>query len=1076
MKRFITWRPTWGNELLDPTTQQASIMSSDVKEKLERLRAIRGAHRGVVTKNVNKVKDILPEEYTYATSEQIQQLEIINGLLQAKLKALEDIDQEILSLCELEAIEHEIEESERVVEKVIKCQKEINDVTQKPTGTASINTQENPLAAIPGFGHGNSMPSSGQAKAKLPKLILPKFRGDVTSWTGFWDSYKSAVHDNESLSKIDKFNYLKSLLEGPASRAIQGLTLSILNYDSAVEILEERFGKPQQIISAHMDEILKVQPSTSDHPASLRFMYDKLSVHVRGLSSLGVSSDQYGSLLIQIVMSKLPNAIRLEIARKATSDVWKIEDLLDTIKKEIEAREASESVNVSEDKRKPPNHTQQQKNSRPSPTASTLFSKQDQWNKTTQIRCVYCNDLHYSSSCNKVTNPNDRRSILIESKRCFNCLSQRHHVRECKSTKNCRNCGGNGHHQSICFGPREVQESNERRSDGSKDVTVSGSTVTATSTVKTKGNILLQTATAIATNEDRSKSVPVRILFDNGSQRSYVTDNLKSKLGLKPSSFETLHLNTFGENAYRKQKCQVVTLPLRNNENEYLEIQALNFPVICSPLPKSVDINNYPYLQDLELADRSESQGSIDILIGSDHYWDFVTGESIRGESGPTAVKSKFGWLLSGPTHSSSYETKVVSNLIISGKPFSLNEVNENDEIVDMLKTFWETESVGILDEATIARQVPGKMNVKRTEISFNGRNYEVGLPWKEDCMPQSNNYGMCEARLRSLHRNLTKEPNLLVEYDKIIQDQLQNGIVERVPKSNSETNFLNAKGTHYSPHHAVVRRDRETTKVRIVYDGSAKNSKDERSLNDCLHVGDNYIPHIFDMLSKFRWNAVGLTADIEKAFLMVGIKPEDRDMLRFLWFDDPLAVKPKVVEYRFNRLVFGLRPSPSILGKTIAHHLSSYKQSEPEMFALLEKSLYVDDLLTGEENDEKGFRVYQKSKKLMAEGGFNLRKWNSNSRDLLKAIENCEISQDQVKPIEKATNEDDESYAKSSTTPGNSEVKNETVVKVLGLNWDTVSDEFFFDLTELYNYGRALSATKRSVFVQPRYSIPSDF
>ena len=177
---------------------------------------------------------------------------------------------------------------------------------------------------------------------------------------------------------------------------------------------------------------------------------------------------------------------------------------------------------------------------------------------------------------------------------------------------------------------------------------------------------------------------------------------------MKPSSSETLNLNTFGENAYRKQKCQVVTLPLQNNENEYLEIQALNFPVICSPLPKSVDINNYPHLQDLELAYRSESQGSIDILIGSDHYWDFVTGESIRGESGPTAVKSKFGCLLSGPTHSSSYETKVVSNLIISGEPFSLNEATENDEIVDMLKTFWETESVwntGRRDDRTTSSQ-----------------------------------------------------------------------------------------------------------------------------------------------------------------------------------------------------------------------------------------------------------------------------------------------------------------------------------------------------------------------------------
>ena len=120
----------------------------------------------------------------------------------------------------------------------------------------------------------------------------------------FWDSYKSAVHENVSLSKIDKFNYLRSLLEGAASRAIQGLTLSSDNYDSAVEILEQRFGKTQQIISAHMKEILKLQPCLTDRPSSLRCLYDKLSVHVRGLSSLGVSSPEYGSLIIPIKTSQ----------------------------------------------------------------------------------------------------------------------------------------------------------------------------------------------------------------------------------------------------------------------------------------------------------------------------------------------------------------------------------------------------------------------------------------------------------------------------------------------------------------------------------------------------------------------------------------------------------------------------------------------------------------------------------------------------------------------------------------------------------------------------------------------------
>ena len=123
-----------------------------------------------------------------------------------------------------------------------------------------------------------------------------------------------------------------------------------------------------------------------------------------------------------------------------------------------------------------------------------------------------------------------------------------------------------------------------------------------------------------------------------------------------------------------------------------------------------------------------------------------------------------------------------------------------------------------------------------------------------------------------------------------------------------------------------------------------------------------------------------------------------------------------------------------------------------------------MDDLLTGQENGENGFVVYQKWKKIMASGGFNLRKWNSNSQTLLKSIETCESSQEQRGSVDHATAEDDESYAKSSITPGNSETKNDTVVKVLGMNWDTVEDNFFFNFTDLCDYGMSLPATKHSV------------
>ena len=190
---------------------------------------------------------------------------------------------------------------------------------------------------------------------------------------------------------------------------------------------------------------------------------------------------------------------------------------------------------------------------------------------------------------------------------------------------------------------------------------------TTTKAVRNKGTVLLQTAKAIAVNEDNTKSTHVRILFDNGSQRSYVTSELKGRLKLKPVKTETPHLNTFGGNTYRKQSCEVLKLRLKNHDNEEVEISALNCLTICSPLPSKVKVD-YPRLEGLQLADSlDDSYGAIDILIGTDHYWDVVTGETVRGDSGPTAVSSNFGWLLSGALRESVTADSVSSNLIISG-------------------------------------------------------------------------------------------------------------------------------------------------------------------------------------------------------------------------------------------------------------------------------------------------------------------------------------------------------------------------------------------------------------------------
>jgi len=142
--------------------------------------------------------------------------------------------------------------------------------------------------------------------------------------------------------------------------------------------------------------------------------------------------------------------------------------------------------------------------------------------------------------------------------------------------------------------------------------------------------------------------VSIRILFDSGSQLSYITKNLQEQLRLKPIQKERLHLNTFGNASFDAKSCDVVQFHIqKGNTSEPLDIIAYTSTVICSPLPTLVNTQVYEHLDGLDLADGDyDSSKPIDVLIGSDYYWSIVTGDTIVGNHGPVALSSKLGWLL----------------------------------------------------------------------------------------------------------------------------------------------------------------------------------------------------------------------------------------------------------------------------------------------------------------------------------------------------------------------------------------------------------------------------------------------
>ena len=218
----------------------------------------------------------------------------------------------------------------------------------------------------------------------------------------------------------------------------------------------------------------------------------------------------------------------------------------------------------------------------------------------------------------------------------------------------------------------------------------------------------------------------------------------------------------------------------------------------------------------------------------------------------------------------------------------------------DELSKFWTIESVeDDLNDAVIEQF--------KNNISFNGKRYVTKLPFKSEHDMLPDNFEMCKQRLKSLKKRLNNNPELLNEYDKIIADYKNKGIVEVVHDPGWDTE---PGGVHYLPHRAVIRADKETTKVRVVFDASA-NVESSPSLNQCLESGPNLLKNIFDILLRFRLNEIGMTADIRQAFLNIEIHEEHRNFLRFLWYDEVSKDDAKIIVLRFLRVVFGVNSSP---------------------------------------------------------------------------------------------------------------------------------------------------------------------
>lgn len=244
-------------------------------------------------------------------------------------------------------------------------------------------------------------------------------------------------------------------------------------------------------------------------------------------------------------------------------------------------------------------------------------------------------------------------------------------------------------------------------------------------------------------------------------------------------------------------------------------------------------------MKSVELADNipSESESStIELLIGNDYYLDLILSQKVEIQPGLYMLASKLGWILTGRTTENRGEGTESSLFVLTyGTSVTATEgFTCVDSVVPSkpdLEDFWNVEGIGILDSPHCSDNESALQQFHDT-LKFEDGRYQVTWPWKEECPQLPVTRELAVGRLKSVVSKLQNKPELLQKYDTVLKDQLENGVIEKVNVTKTGTMI------HYLPHHAVVNPTKTTTKLRIVYDASAKTKMNNKSLNECLYRG----------------------------------------------------------------------------------------------------------------------------------------------------------------------------------------------------------------------------------------------
>ncbi|XP_062714400.1 uncharacterized protein LOC134291107 [Aedes albopictus] len=398
---------------------------------------------------------------------------------------------------------------------------------------------------------------------------------------------------------------------------------------------------------------------------------------------------------------------------------------------------------------------------------------------------------------------------------------------------------------------------------------------------------------------------------------------------------------------------------------------------------------------------RFHEPGPVDIIIGAEYYMDLLRSERHKAtEDGPTLQNTEFGWIVSGkiPDHP------------VGGSP-SLTFVCSTNDLQDQLTKFWDLETCQSHSTQSLGESAC-EAYFNRTTVRDEAGRFIV--------TPESviSRLGYSETtaikRLMGMERRFAANPELKAMYAEFIREYLELGHMKQVEQDAGEE-----VRRYFLPHHAVLKPDSTTTKLRVVFDASCQTSTGV-SLNDALMVGPVVQDDLSSICLRFRTHQIAVNADIAKMYRMIRVQPQDYPLQSIKWRNDP---SEPLRTYELTTVTYGTSSAPYLATKCLQRLAEDGKASHPVASEVIEKDFYVDDMLTGVDTVDEGRQLVKGVIELSDSAGFTLRKWNSNSVELLEVVPENLRDERSILALDSA----------------------ETAIKTLGLAWEPATDVFRF-------------------------------